>query len=322
MDHSKRKRINGKHTKESYAFLRKIVLALLCEKFNRLIIDYRHCRDLSIGAQVLLDIILRDAFALYKQCKDIPVIKKTLGINKLYVGSGDADSTPPFVEKILFSVGSYAIHRNERIDFPDILPYPLCTHDRGANYSRLKAMERKDIDTTALAEYVINSLQIEARHNGLGASPGSRVIAVHPTAKCFQHLVIPVGAVVLDTVPSLIGLNSPGSGGIAGSILSVAAARVTYGYISPTTLEVSGEFSVESSNTPYWIAVSMPVPLRQIRYGLSAYIRNGGDPLPAVAKRGEAPYNNHIIVGPGNGVQWTDGAGRIGAFQGKVEILT
>ena len=145
--------------KESYAFLRKIVLALLCEKFNRLIIDYRHCRDLSIGAQVLLDIILRDAFALYKQCKDIPVIKKTLGINKLYVGSGDADSTPPFVEKILFSVGSYAIHRNERIDFPDILPYPLCTHDRGANYSRLKAMERKDIDTTALAEYVINSLQ-------------------------------------------------------------------------------------------------------------------------------------------------------------------
>lgn len=144
---------------ESYEFIRSVIAALLCEKFDRLVIDYRHCKELSIGAQVFLDIILKDVFEFYKKCVGIPLVEKRVGITKKYVGCGDPAHTPEFVRKILFSVGSFAIHTNRKIEFPDIIPYPLCIHNREGTFNRVRAIERKDTDTTALADYVIESLR-------------------------------------------------------------------------------------------------------------------------------------------------------------------
>ena len=74
------------------------------------------------------------------------------------VDIADPNTTPEFVKKILYSVGSFAIHTDKHIHFPDIIPYDLCIHDRKGAFNRLKAIERKDIDTTTLADYVIVSL--------------------------------------------------------------------------------------------------------------------------------------------------------------------
>lgn len=169
--------------KESFKFLRRVLLSLLCEQSKRVVIDYRNCRDLSIGAQVLLDIILSDVFHFYSRCVEIPRIKRTVGITKEFVGSGGSENTPRFVEKILFSVGSFAIHTNQNIDFPDIIPYALCTHNRGANFNRVKAMERKDVDTTALADYVIDSL----------AKMGKKL-----TIEALENLCIVIGEVLIN----------------------------------------------------------------------------------------------------------------------------
>jgi hypothetical protein len=147
------------NAQESYSFIRNVIVALLCEKFNILTLNYHSCSHLDIGAQVLLDVILKDIFDFYKRCFSHPRVEKKIGISKQSVRIYEPTTTPEFVKKILYSVGGFAIHQNKQIHFPDIIPYPLCVHTRDGKSSMAKASERKDIDTTTLADYVIDSLK-------------------------------------------------------------------------------------------------------------------------------------------------------------------
>lgn len=146
------------NAKESMVFIRRIAEALLCSRTQRLVLDYHYCRNLDIGAQVLLDIIFKDVFAFYDRLGNAPTVEKKVGQIRKGVDIAEPNTTPDFVKKILYSVGSFAIHAGTHVKFPDIIPYQLCVHDRQGAFNRVKAIERKDIDTTALADYVIDSL--------------------------------------------------------------------------------------------------------------------------------------------------------------------
>ncbi len=145
--------------KESYGFIRNVVVSLLCERFKILTLNYHSCTKLDIGAQVFLDVILKDIFAFYERCFSHPRVEKKVGITKQSVDIFQPSTTPEFVKKILYSVGGFAIHQNKQIHFSDIIPYPLCVHNRAGKSSSAKASEQKDIDTTTLADYVIDSLK-------------------------------------------------------------------------------------------------------------------------------------------------------------------
>jgi hypothetical protein len=62
------------------------------------------------------------------------------------------------VKKLLFSVGSPAIHTNKCLEFDDIIPYKLCSYNRRQCIS-ITSSEQKDIDTTRLVDYVLDSLR-------------------------------------------------------------------------------------------------------------------------------------------------------------------
>ncbi len=143
---------------ESYNFIRDVVNSLLCEKIKVLSLDYQKCTQLNIGAQVFLDIILKETAMFYERCVKQPIVKTKVKVVKSSMRLVNLSETSDEVKKILFSVGTPAILRNAKIDFPNIIPYRLCTHNRDASFNKIKASERKDIDTTELAEYVINSL--------------------------------------------------------------------------------------------------------------------------------------------------------------------
>lgn len=138
---------------QSYGFIKNILGALVLQKFPKIEIDYSECKRIDLGAQVVLDIILKDIIQFFSRCERFkqtrPRIKEIGGINISDVN----------VRKLLFSVGSPAIHGNKTINFPDIIPYELCVHDREVDGDPVKIREQKDLDTTKLVDYVLNCLK-------------------------------------------------------------------------------------------------------------------------------------------------------------------
>jgi len=139
--------------KESYKFIQEVTAALIFQKYQIVNIDYKNCIRADLGAQVLLDIILKDIITFFKTLRQIrskySQVKEINGTN--FKDDG--------IKKLLFSVGSPAIHMDKTVHFKDIIPYKLCIHDRESHIDPIKIIEKKDIDTTTLVEYVLDCLK-------------------------------------------------------------------------------------------------------------------------------------------------------------------
>ena len=138
---------------ESYKFIQELTAALILQKYDAVVLDYKDCKRLDLGAQVFLDIILRDILTFFKICEKYPNTRvRVKSISGKNINNED-------IKKLLFSVGSPAIHSNRTLHFNDIEPYKLCLHNRDKDGDRLRIMEQKDIDTTTLVDYVLKSLK-------------------------------------------------------------------------------------------------------------------------------------------------------------------
>ena len=138
--------------KESYTFIRKLTISILSLQFNKIEIDYSDCVNIDLGAQIYLDIILKDLLKFFNRCKSNPI--KCPKFPKI----GGVEINNPNIRKMLFSVGSPAIHNKNTVEYKDILPYKLCIHNKESNANKLKNAERKEIDSTELVDYIIQSL--------------------------------------------------------------------------------------------------------------------------------------------------------------------
>lgn len=138
---------------ESYTFIRKLTISILSLKFKKIEIDYSDSTNIDLGAQIYLDIILKDLLNFFKKCKSNPI--KCPNFPKI----GGVEIKNDDIRKMLFSVGSPAIHNKEVTNFKDIIAYKLCIHNKRSNADKIKNAERKEIDSTELVEYVINSLE-------------------------------------------------------------------------------------------------------------------------------------------------------------------
>lgn len=136
----------------SYETLTLLLKALLIEKNRMVTLDYAECKRIDLPTQVFTDIILKDMIAFYKICHKIyPHF-----ISVVEIGGQNINNDS--VRKLLFSVGSPAILTDKTISYDDIIPYKLCIHDNETGGTPAQRIEQKDIDTTELADYVINCL--------------------------------------------------------------------------------------------------------------------------------------------------------------------
>jgi len=123
--------------KESYKFIQEVTAALIFQKYQIVNIDYKNCIRADLGAQVLLDIILKDIITFFKTLRQIrskySQVKEINGTN--FKDDG--------IKKLLFSVGSPAIHMDKTVHFKDIIPYKLCIHDRESHIDPIKIIEKK-----------------------------------------------------------------------------------------------------------------------------------------------------------------------------------
>lgn len=137
---------------ESYSFIYRFLSSLLAQEYTHYQIDYSGVKKIDLGAQIYFDALMLDLIKFLKRCSKHPKtnsrVEEIEGVN---INNED-------VRKILFSVGSPTILDNKTIHFKDIIRYPLCVRRVKANSDKVKAAEKKDIDTSRLAEYVIECL--------------------------------------------------------------------------------------------------------------------------------------------------------------------
>ena len=138
---------------ESYRFIQEITASLIFRSNTIVTIDYSRCTKLELSTQVLLDIILKEAIEYYNIIKQVNIkYSKVKQINGTNFNNED-------IKKLLFSVGSHAIHIQNKREYSDIISYELCVHDREKNSDPVKIIEQKDVDTTRLVDYVVACLK-------------------------------------------------------------------------------------------------------------------------------------------------------------------
>lgn len=136
--------------KESFRFLQEIVSALIFQTYESIYIDYVDAEKVDLGAQVFLDIIIKEFLLFLKKCSRNNVKTRLVSL-------GGRNFKRDHIRKMLFTVGSPAIHTNKVIDYKDIVSYKLCV--RSSHSDPLKRSAKKELDTTRLVEYVIKCLE-------------------------------------------------------------------------------------------------------------------------------------------------------------------
>lgn len=138
----------------SYLTLQKVLSALLIENNTSLVLDYVECEKVELGSQILLDIILKDFLQFSSKCQKID----RNHINYFPISIGGININNEEVKKMMFSVGSPVTLKVKEQKFPDIIPYKLCIHDNEKEQNYEKRIEQKELDTTEMADYVIDCL--------------------------------------------------------------------------------------------------------------------------------------------------------------------
>lgn len=139
---------------ESYVVICQLLSALFILNLKEVQLDYSRCTHLDLTTQVLLDSILSDyikfARAYNKNRNSNKTCFHTI-IQGCHIDHED-------IRKMIFSVGTPSVFELSDAHFDDVIPYHLCRHDALAGKNKWAQIERKDLDTTKLVEYVIACL--------------------------------------------------------------------------------------------------------------------------------------------------------------------
>ena len=139
------------NTEQSVLVFKKMLYALFVENTYAVSFDYNCCKSIDLCTQVLFDIILKE----YKRFSGLKVLKK-IHFPQRYGGNNINDQS---VVKMMWSVGSPANLGIGQLNFPDVEKFKLRIHDNEKEKDENKRMEQKELDTTEIADYVVNSLK-------------------------------------------------------------------------------------------------------------------------------------------------------------------
>ena len=139
------------NTEQSIDVFSKMLSALLLGNKNSVTFDYINCNEIDLCTQVIFDIILKE----YDKFTKLSVNKK-LPWPRIHGGVNMHNES---VSKMMWSVGSPSNLGIKSNNFRDVEKLNLQIYDHTKEKDANRRMEKKDIDTTEIAEYVMNSLK-------------------------------------------------------------------------------------------------------------------------------------------------------------------
>lgn len=132
---------------ESSIFLRKLFNALLKQSFKEIILDYERCTQIDVDASICMDIILSDFIKYYDKCSRQG---HTIRVDEITPRNFDRYE----IKKVLFSIGAFRNLKGFKIEFENIIEYPLCIGDKNIKDSP----KRREVHITELVDYIIACL--------------------------------------------------------------------------------------------------------------------------------------------------------------------
>lgn len=132
--------------KESFKFLNDIFYLLYNDISEEIVIDFEYCEKIDPDASACLDLIVEDFIQYFKACRIRGVPKNTRNIR---VENHNKKS----IKRILFSIGAFTNLKGFRINYPDIITYPLKRSQNNPENSG-----EKEVEITQLVEYINSCL--------------------------------------------------------------------------------------------------------------------------------------------------------------------
>jgi len=137
---------------ESYRFVFELFFILYKQTYETVIIDYSRCLQLDLDAQALMDVVIKEFIDHIMLCRQSGQRTKTKSIFLTGYAS-------PEIKKILFSIGSFKIHKKMDVHVPNIIPYHLCIGSKSNSKDELAGAE-KEVHVTQLVDYIRDSLAV------------------------------------------------------------------------------------------------------------------------------------------------------------------
>lgn len=141
---------------ETIDTLKRIIYAFFIDIPRHIAFDYVNCEKIDIEAQALMDVILMEYKTFLNKCSSLASQR---AVNELPFSFGGRNIKDERLRKMMFSVGSPANLGIKKKDFPDIIKYPMCSHQALTESDRKELKARKEIDTSLAIDYVIECLK-------------------------------------------------------------------------------------------------------------------------------------------------------------------
>lgn len=138
------------NSKESFEFLKKLLLTLHVNKVKKITLDYSACQRIDVDASICMDIILAEFIMYFNKCTQLGFgddisIKSIEPVN--FENKED-------IKKVLFSIGAYRNIKGFKINYPDVIDLPVIVN----NHGNPDIWGKSEIDLTNIVEYIKNCL--------------------------------------------------------------------------------------------------------------------------------------------------------------------
>ncbi|MFB3386603.1 hypothetical protein [Flavobacterium sp. LAR06] len=134
------------NSKESFDFLKKLLLALHTNKFKKITLDYSTCERIDVDASICMDIILAEFIIYFKSCVRLG-FGNEISIKSIEpINFEDKEN----IKKVLFSIGAYRNITGFKVDYPDIIGLPVIVNDHKAD----NVWSKSELDLTNIVEYI------------------------------------------------------------------------------------------------------------------------------------------------------------------------
>lgn len=140
--------------KDSFGVLCTLLAALFVEGLKNVVMDYKECTHVDLTTQVLLDSIILD-YSKFAETYNKSAARNKVSYSSTFSGIHINDEN---VRKMLFSVGTPNVLKIKNVHYDDVTPYYMCRHDAANEKDNRKLIVQKDLDTTDLADYVVDCL--------------------------------------------------------------------------------------------------------------------------------------------------------------------
>lgn len=166
---------------------------------------------------------------------------------------------------------------------------------------------------------ILSAVVIKIKNGGAGITAGTLVVAREPVVGCYQYPIRPIGIVMINYDPSVLGFSSDYETVISNSYTaSQTNARV--GYHGFRTVQIDLEFDGITASNPYLIGVELPIS-RDPNHdaALVTYVTDGGPELAGYSLFGVGAYADYLMIGKTGLVQFGNGSSRKVRVSGTYE---